>query len=340
MDPGTAINNIWNQRSVMVKKYILILFLTYLIHCPAEPPTGPETDIDNRLTLNCIINPKDQNQKIYLSRWYRCSEHYDESEECHEESNYETWSVKGANIEISIDSVEFMGQEVCINQSDRYRYGYTTYYQFLSPEIKPGQKWEIEVIHPDFNKIYASAVIPDSVLIIKPVKDTLNLNCEAIDFEWTLSEYGYGFLPRLYLFAIYEGRVKLLIELLPYFNVQERVGIDPSPSRKPSIKYSTKSIYDQIYDYFNLRIENGWITIEDIKQYNGFYLRLEVFSMNEALYHVLRYEYKPDELSGFNAPIQIFTNVKNGGGILGAYWVTTSKEIFIDKELIYELFDY
>jgi hypothetical protein len=56
--------------------------------------------------------------------------------------------------------------------------------------------------------------------------------------------------------------------------------------------------------------------------------------LNEALYNIQRWEVQPDELSGFNAPIRVFSNVENGSGILGAFWRTASKKIIIDEEFI------
>jgi len=61
--------------------------------------------------------------------------------------------------------------------------------------------------------------------------------------------------------------------------------------------------------------------------------------MNEALYNVQKYNYKPDENSGFNAPIQIYSNAVGGSGILGSFWCTKSPEIIICKDLILSLFE-
>lgn len=46
------------------------------------------------------------------------------------------------------------------------------------------------------------------------------------------------------------------------------------------------------------------------------------------------WEVQPDELSGFNAPINVYSNMENGSGILGAFWRTASEKIIIDKEFI------
>lgn len=60
-----------------------------------------------------------------------------------------------------------------------------------------------------------------------------------------------------------------------------------------------------------------------------------IHSLNDALYYSNYLEqYKPDELSGFNAPVQVFSNVENGAGIVGAFWRTGPIKIDIPESLL------
>ena len=306
---------------------IILLFI--LFSCVPELPTNPRETISDKMTLNCVLDPNSEKQIMFLSRWFYCQgpiSQYD----CNS-LDFNDWSVVGADIILSVGDDTLTAEEVMLDDREKYRMNYLSYYQFSTREIHPGQVWTVYADHPDFNSIEASTIVPDSVIFTTFPGDTFNTSANSLNFTWSRSSHTFGYLPFLILFCETENTINQEF-IYPIFNQEESSAIDTEPTVNNHVSYPIDEIMEQIayFWYDDWRWGNP-------EYYDRIYMRLKVISMDRALFNVQRYDYRPDESVAFSAPLQIYSNVKNGGGIFGAMWTTYSKEIILPKRIINEL---
>ncbi len=303
-----------------------------MLGCPTGPPTGPYTDISRELLTNCLINPYEDTLKVFVSKWSEISEY--ENDDASYLTFYDYWSVSGAKVKIAVDGNTLPVEKDTVKEyNEFYQIYHYYYYQFPNMEVQPGQRWELSVNHPDFDSISAEAIVPDSVILTELPADTVKEPSEKLKFTWTQAEGAGGYLPFLLFTAekntgeCWQQEIYLSWETSNIDDHFEGEGISPNPQRSLSIQYELTNLLDEISFFCNINNPE----LDNLDNYDSFYLQLYIYSLNEALYNIQRLEIKPDELSGFNAPINVYSNVKNGSGILGTFWRTASKKIMIDK---------
>ena len=317
----------------MVRRLIFFLFPIALLlwRCPAGPPTGPDTDISKNLSVNCLISPYEDTLKVFVSKWNELSEY--EYPYSNYKKYYDYWSISGATIEIVVDGKYLPVEEDSVTGfSEFYDIYHYYYYKFLNVSVHPGQHWELSVYHPDYDSLYAETVVPDSVEFIN-LPDTIRDDSENLNFSWTDADGARGYLPLLSFTAINDTGKYWSVQIHADFT-DEGDGVYSSSSGYPRQNTSAEYKINTMLKEIKFCYDEDKYKIGDLSQFTSFYLRFYVYSLNEALYNIQRWEVQPDELSGFNAPIRVFSNVENGSGILGAFWRTASKKIIIDEEFI------
>ncbi|HQE95745.1 MAG TPA: DUF4249 family protein [Candidatus Marinimicrobia bacterium] len=319
---------------VKVRFLFLISALFLLWGCPAGPPTGPSTDISRNLSVNCLISPFEDSLKVFVSKWNELSEYEYEYPYSDYKKYPDYWSVSGAKVKIAVDGNYLPVMEDSVKEYDNFGdVCHYYYYKFPNVDVHPGQHWELSVYHPDYDSLYAETVVPDSVELVEQPTDTIRESSGKLNFRWTQADGAEGYLPLLLFIAEKDDgefwQQEIYLDWEIYYTDGEPGGSGTSafPQKNREIQYSISSMIEEI-NYF---IRYEWSDFNNITQ---LYLQFYVYSMDEALYNIQRWEVQPDELSGFNAPIRVFSNVENGSGILGAFWRTDSPKIIIDKEFI------
>jgi len=307
----------------MVKKIFTLIILNVgiivLFKCPAETPTGPSADIAHKITLNCCLYNDTDTQQVWLSRWY---------EEFNPSSESDTLlTVTGAKVIIMIDDTSIFADEIPItNIGDRYSYRCLSYYQFVGPFPRPGQNWIIQAFHPDLDSVSVRTTIPYPVDFFILSNDTLDLKQNFLTFKWHAAEYTFGYLPKLFLIGEKKDGSEEKMELYPEYNAEENYVDEFGPILETEAVCKIKTLLEEIRTY----------NFESMDDYTYFWIQLEVYSLNDALFYA-EYLDTPDPLAGISTPAQHYTNVMNGGGYLGAYQKAVSPPIIVPKEVISEL---
>ena len=318
-------------------RFLLIIPALFLLwRCPAGPPTGPSTDISRELCANCLISPFEDTTYVFVSRWSEISQYEFEdlvTPEMIINPYWDYWSVSNAKIRIAVNGNYLPVREDSVtNYQEFYKIYHYYYYKFPNVTVHPGQHWELSVYHPDYDSLYAETVVPDSVEFIN-LPDTIRDQSADLYFSWYPAEGAKGYLPLLSFTAINDTGKYWSVQIHADFT-DEGKGVyswsSGFPRQNSSVEYKIKTMLKEITFRYNYNKDK----IGDLSQFTSFYLRFYVYSLNEALYNIQRWEVQPDELSGFNAPLQVFSNVEGGSGILGAFWRTASRKIIIDKEFI------
>ena len=315
-------------------RFLLIIPALFLLwRCPAGPPTGPDTDISKNLSVNCLISPYEDTLKVFVSKWSELSEYEYEYPYSDWKKYPDYWSVSGAIVTIAVNGNYLPVMEDSVKEDeDIWDVCHYYYYKFPNVDVHPGQHWQLSVYHPDYDSLYAETVVPDSVEFIN-LPDTIRDDSENLNFSWTDADGARGYLPLLSFTATNDTGKYWSIQVHSDF-ADEGDGVyswsSGFPSQNTSAEYKINTMLKEIKFCY----DEDKYKIGDLSQFTSFYLRFYVYSLNEALFNIQRWEVQPDELSGFNAPIRVFSNVENGSGILGAFWRTASKKIIIDEEFI------
>ncbi len=315
-------------------RFLLIIPALFLLwRCPAGPPTGPDTDISKNLSVNCLISPYEDTLKVFVSKWSELSEYEYEYPYSDWKKYPDYWSVSGAIVTIAVNGNYLPVMEDSVKEDeDIWDVCHYYYYKFPNVDVHPGQHWQLSVYHPDYDSLYAETVVPDSVEFIN-LPDTIRDDSENLNFSWTDADGARGYLPLLSFTATNDTGKYWSIQVHSDF-ADEGDGVyswsSGFPSQNTSAEYKINTMLKEIKFCY----DEDKYKIGDLSQFTSFYLRFYVYSLNEALYNIQRWEVQPDELSGFNAPVRVFSNVENGSGILGAFWRTASKKIIIDKEFL------
>jgi len=319
----------------MVRRLIFFLFPIALLlwRCPAGPPTGPDTDISKNLSVNCLISPYEDTLKVFVSKWNELSEYEYEYPYSDWKKYPDYWSVSGAIVTIAVNGNYLPVMEDSVKEDeDIWDVCHYYYYKFPNVNVHPGQHWELSVYHPDYDSLYAETVVPDSVEFIA-LPDTIRDTSKDLNFSWAHADGAKGYLPLFYFTATNDTGKYWSIQVHSDF-ADEGDGVyswsSGFPSQNTSKEYNIKTMLKEITFRYNYNKDK----IGDLSQFTSFYLKLHIYSLNEALFNIQRWEVQPDELSGFNAPIRVFSNVEGGSGILGSFWRTASPKIIIDKEFL------
>ena len=319
----------------MVRRLIFFLFPIALLlwRCPAGPPTGPDTNISKNLSVNCLISPYEDTLKVFVSKWSELSEYEYEYPYSDWKKYPDYWSVSGAIVTIAVNGNYLPVMEDSVKEDeDIWDVCHYYYYKFPNVDVHPGQHWQLSVYHPDYDSLYAETVVPDSVEFIN-LPDTIRDDSENLNFSWTDADGARGYLPLLSFTATNDTGKYWSIQVHSDF-ADEGDGVyswsSGFPSQNTSAEYKINTMLKEIKFCY----DEDKYKIGDLSQFTSFYLRFYVYSLNEALYNIQRWEVQPDELSGFNAPVRVFSNVEGGSGILGSFWRTASPKIIVDKEFL------
>ena len=312
---------------------MIIPALFLLWRCPAGPPTGPDTDISKNLSVNCLISPYEDTLKVFVSKWNELSEYEYEYPYSDWKKYPDYWSVSGAIVTIAVNGNYLPVMEDSVKEDeDIWDVCHYYYYKFPNVDVHPGQHWQLSVYHPDYDSLYAETVVPDSVEFIN-LPDTIRDDSENLNFSWTDADGARGYLPLLSFTATNDTGKYWSIQVHSDF-ADEGDGVyswsSGFPSQNTSAEYKINTMLKEIKFCY----DEDKYKIGDLSQFTSFYLRFYVYSLNEALYNIQRWEVQPDELSGFNAPVRVFSNVEGGSGILGSFWRTASPKIIVDKEFL------
>jgi hypothetical protein len=315
-------------------RFLLIIPALFLLwRCPAGPPTGLDTDISKNLSVNCLISPYEDTLKVFVSKWNELSEYEYEYPYSDWKKYPDYWSVSGAIVTIAVNGNYLPVMEDSVKEDeDIWDVCHYYYYKFPNVDVHPGQHWQLSVYHPDYDSLYAETVVPDSVEFIN-LPDTIRDDSENLNFSWTDADGARGYLPLLSFTATNDTGKYWSIQVHSDF-ADEGDGVyswsSGFPSQNTSAKYKINTMLKEIKFCY----DEDKYKIGDLSQFTSFYLRFYVYSLNEALYNIQRWEVQPDELSGFNAPVRVFSNVEGGSGILGSFWRTASPKIIVDKEFL------
>ncbi len=332
MDSDAAIGDARDQGEIMVKRFLLLgisaLFLLY--GCPAGPPTGPDVDISCKLTMTSLLSSRDDTLYVYVSEWNKFSEHdRDFDYESIDNPYGDFWSVSGATVKIEVDgSSQLAEADTAKTPWQFYIHNWIYRYIVRSPEILPGQHWEISVTHPDYDSVFAETTIPDSVEFREFPQDTIRSDTGILRFSWNPADATEGYLPVLSFTAVRNDGMLYQREMLQEWNPEHRSGADTRSQENCEIQYALASIMDQA----RLSIKHKNDLYPNPDSCECFYFQMDVFSMDDGLYHIELSPYRPDELSSFSVPVQMFSNVHNGSGVLAAYQRSSTPRIIIDRE--------
>ena len=315
-------------------RFLLIIPALFLLwRCPAGPPTGLDTDISKNLSVNCLISPYEDTLKVFVSKWNELSEYEYEYPYSDWKKYPDYWSVSGAIVTIAVNGNYLPVMEDSVKEDeDIWDVCHYYYYKFPNVDVHPGQHWQLSVYHPDYDSLYAETVVPDSVEFIN-LPDTIRDDSENLNFSWTDADGARGYLPLLSFTATNDTGKYWSIQIHSDF-ADEGDGVyswsSGFPSQNTSAEYKINTMLKEIKFCY----DEDKYKIGELSQFTSFYLRFYVYSLNEALYNIQRWEVQPDELSGFNAPVRVFSNVEGGSGILGSFWRTASPKIIVDKEFL------
>ena len=315
-------------------RFLLIIPALFLLwRCPAGPPTGPDTDISKNLSVNCLISPYEDTLKVFVSKWSELSEYEYEYPYSDWKKYPDYWSVSGAIVTIAVNGNYLPVMEDSVKEDeDIWDVCHYYYYKFPNVDVHPGQHWQLSVYHPDYDSLYAETVVPDSVEFIN-LPDTIRDDSENLNFSWTDADGVRGYLPLLSFTAINDTGKYWSVQIHADFT-DEGDGVYSSSSGYPRQNTSAEYKINTMLKEIKFCYDEDKYKIGDLSQFTSFYLRFYVYSLNEALYNIQRWEVQPDELSGFNAPVRVFSNVEGGSGILGSFWRTASPKIIVDKEFL------
>lgn len=314
----------------MVARYTL-LFLIMLWGCKTGPPTGPSYNLHEKMTMNAVLYPGMDSIVVWLSEWYECSA----SEDCEKDP----WLISVVDAQVSIQNTSgtWAAQENSLEGTSYYYNGYRSNY-VLKPlpfPVESGQEWFIAVDHPEYNFISARTIIPESVIFLKPESTTLANTQKSVSFKWKPSTGAEGYQPELKCVGIHNSGETIEIDIPRSFQYSDEGfrSNEYSTSRDTLATYDIEVIVNKVNFYFN----EGYGMTLSIDQFTHFYLVLYVNALNEGLFYANTYqELQPDEGDGFNVPVQAYSNVSGGGGLLAAYNRTHSYEIVIPVELLKE----
>lgn len=332
MDTVTTFYHGWYSGENMVKKkftlFVLLACMFMFPGCEAGPPSGPTISIADSMAVNGLLHPNAEEQMIFLSQWYQCSQNSTQPE-C-PSANYYDWSIVGAEVSLISGENSWTAKEEPIDSlSIKYRREYLSSYNLTMPGVKPGQKFTLRVSHPDYQDVTAETIIPDSVIFEEEPCDTLIPNIPELTFSWSNAENTAGYLPVLY-FVGETDSCYAYQQLYSDYNIQEKSFGEPQPDEASQTTYIAEDLLEQIR-YFRHQHSDRW---GDINNFDIYYVTLQVYSMSPSLFQTRQYGEQPDPVSSFNAPVNIYSNITNGGGTFGSYWITLSKKIVVLKSLL------
>jgi len=316
----------------MVKVYAVYLWffliLLILTGCRAGPPTGPDTSIGDKLAVNGLISPTDNVQRMFVSKWYSCS-NLSSQPDC-PSPKYLDWSIEGARVTITSRQRTWAGKEVPIEWWEvNYRNNYASSYQVTIPDISMGQHFSLQVSHPGYDPVEAETVVPDSVIFTDLPGDTFRTDLSDLRFSWSEAEHAAGYLPELYFVGETDTGYTSQ-QMYINFDPNNFSYLEPEAAAIPRATYDPQKILAQIHHYRHEDF-NRWSNVE---RYDRYFLVLQVYSLSPALFQAQTYNSQPDPTSSFTIPMTLEGNVVHGGGTFGSYWVTLSKRIIVPKALL------
>lgn len=314
----------------MVKKALILGLTILFIQCE---PTKPNYDIgtsDNQLVLGCLITCC--NSLHYL--------------------DINATEFKNANKQLgfSNDSLIFhlyknnqLADTKLVIEKDStiwgigYKYYYRNYFQ---ENFSVDDKIKLVIAHDDYETISGEATIPDSVELTNLRQDTvLNELPENFKIKWKDTNSAEAYYVRLFLKAENNDSTDFEVELTneTYWELYQ-TSYSQFENHYNISKYDLKNALKNVIEIINRSIdyEDNKIEIQ-IYDYSKVYLYAKVLSLDLGASYVFADGEMPDELSGFSSKCEIYSNVKNGKGLIGAYSKSNSKKIILNKNLIKEI---
>ncbi len=322
----------------------LLIGIVLMMGCRAGPPTGIGEDITGNLALTMVIFPDSSVQTILVVPWHKCHpySHPYFSDDCKETTPV---FVMDADVIVVRNGTEYPAYYVSPVEEDtlppwiylRYppRLGHNPFYEVGIGTVQPGDEIHLRVSHAEYEDAEAVTTVPGPVVLENTLPDTLDATAEALIVRWRTSDkIARAFETDFRLIAEGDSARRTLVFL----------GNLVVESDEQSLTYEVAYSMEKLLDH--LKDELSWLLSDDYSgpsfwdTYSRFYIAGRVFSLDEGLYYAGKVEWLggPDKYSGFyTAPLRPYTNVENGAGLLAAYWVTESKEIFVKKELLLQL---
>ncbi len=283
-------------------KILLFLLLVIFIGCFPDHSKYERIIDETMMAVSGWIQPGDSIHYIHVERLHECLSHggYDD---CEDADVHTGFGIDSALVHITIRDSVYMGVGAQIPQYYRY---YATQFRAY-----PGDTIELMVSHPDYESVWALAIVPSDI-IVNQINEIVNENA-VLDFEWPDSENAVGFDSHLYLI----GKKDTIV-----YRYQISDGWDERPNKRKSYSQKLGNVLEQITSL-------SFDTDEIIDNSDSLFLQLDVWLLDEAYYNTMLSLYGlKEEYSGFSAPLTQYSNIENGVGVFGAYWI--SRSAFID----------
>ncbi len=297
--------------------------------CLPGEPTGPDMDLSRKMTMNSVIR-RGNDHYVFLSKWYEDPQFgYGPS------SNKYDWSIEGASVILRNGDSTYFAEEILADTVNDdisgWNAAYTSYYHFTTPNIIPGDKWSIQVSHPDHDAVTATTTILGAAKFTDDLPDTLTADMDSIIFRWDAVNNAMGYQPAIYFYGWDTNR--WVYQSLNYRTIEEdHISLTHEASTNRYTAYDLDDLFGQI-SHLPSNIPSRWANYH---QFTQFLFIFGITAMDEALFYTVAVAASQDDLSSFSAPLQQFSNVQNGGGIFGSSWKTYRKKVVIPVARVLE----
>lgn len=305
----------------MIRIIVLSILFVVFFGCKAGPPTGYEPLIESTLAVSCGLHPYKNVHKVFIETLYKCSD-MSSSADC--EGSYPS-PIYGVNIVIMRDND--ISYVALLSPA-----GFP-HYEINIDSIRTGDVFNLNVYHPDYDSAWATITVPDSVSFDYISADSLDQNESTLSFEWSPAANAEGYDSHLFL-ILENDTNRYEIRMYDYVNIRDFTMRDDYPNKQTSLQYKIEDLTRQ----FSFLIAMGDVTEEQINSAEHIYLVLRVYSLDAAYYFSKLWENQPDEYSGFSTPLIHYSNIENGMGVFGSFWITESPKVFVSKDLVVSLF--
>ncbi len=291
-----------------------LIFLGLFSGCMPEAPDYSRNPDETMLAVSCGLTPDDSVHIVHVESIYGCSEF--SNEDCGD-LGYRGYGIEGAQVEVRIHDTTYVGVqtgEVYIS----YQLNFT---------IQSGDSIELWVTHPEYDPVWSSIIVPGEVTITH--SGDAQTSTGALRFAWNVAPNAMGYDSHLYLLGVNDTS-SLRIQLFDGFDPWESTTWDDPPSKERTCSVEISSVVQQVGFLMNI----GELPPDFPTLYDSLFLQLEVWSLDETYYYTMLSQNAPDEYSGFSAHLTQFSNIENGVGVLGAFWITKSARIPFNRSLL------
>ena len=290
------------------RKLIIILSLILAYSCEPGNPIGSVPQKENELVIKSIFRPdKDKQCLIITSTNYF-------------NAGYKYLDYDSVNIRILINDSTIYVKPSSSEVDQLYRR------YWFNKMISAGEKYTIICSHIDYKTVYGSFTVPSPVDFIRP--DTIiNIQefSDNIIFKWRGQKNTFGYYTKIYLYGS-DNNNYFRLQLNDEQNHDFQHLSLPTPTKNNEYKLDKEKL---------IKCLKSASSIDCVKLTDNYeiYLYARVYSLSVGAF-MQASELNPDQLSSFNSKVNKYSNIENGEGIVGSYWITSSPTIIINKKFI------